>query len=110
MLFILDIHGSVPLTYVTKKNWGAWNRFLGQVMDDIFPVTNGNKDDAPPFCCADPDTRPVPDPVDPLPKEVAAMIANGEMQPDDIEVIEEDIVDDDSSIDDDDSSIDVRGT
>eukprot|EP00977_Amphora_coffeiformis_P002040 scaffold381_cov178-Amphora_coffeaeformis.AAC.29 len=90
MLFILDSHGSVPLSYVTKKNWSAWNHFLGQIMDHIFPVTNANKEDVPPLCRMDPDSRPVPDPADPLPEDIATMIANGEMQPDQIVEVEED--------------------
>lgn len=97
MLFLHDVRGSVPLSYVTKKNWGLWNYFLmTMVLDEIFPAvatpntSSSNNDEiaatdttTPLLCTLEPDSRPVPDPVDALSPHVAKQVANGEIEPDD---------------------------
>lgn len=86
MMFIHDARGSVPLSYVTKKNWGMWNYFLMAIMDEIFPASasSDKKEEIPLLCTMEPDSRPVPDPANSLSAQVASQVASGEMEPDEV--------------------------
>jgi hypothetical protein len=82
LLFLFDARGSLPLTYVTKANWGMWNFFLEENMDHFFPRETAHLvSHRPPLCTVKPGTRPVPDPKDVIPASLANMVATGVMSP-----------------------------
>ena len=81
LLFLFDARGSLPLSYVTKALWGEWNEFLEDSMDTFFPRDCQNKDVTPALCSEKPDSRPIPDPKDKIPPNIASMIAMGEISP-----------------------------
>ena len=80
-LFLQDVRGSLPLSYVTKTNWGGWNKFIEHVMDEFFPGDKKNKDLLPELCLRDPNSRPVHDPKNCIPASLANMVATGTMHP-----------------------------
>lgn len=81
-LFLYDVRGSLPLSYVTKANWQAWRSFLEEEIDTFFPQTGDKKYDGVPFLCTlKPNCRPVPDPKDTAPSSVAKLVASGEITP-----------------------------
>lgn len=81
-LFLRDVRGATPLSYVSRKNWGGWNKFLeSHVMDRFFPEDRVNKDLIPELCLRNPNTRPVPDPKHCIPSSLANMVATGTMHP-----------------------------
>lgn len=80
-LFLFDARGSLPLSYVCKPLYGAWNDFLASSLDNYFPVDNPCKDDTPLFCTLKPNSRPVPDPKNKIPARLAHAVAMGEITP-----------------------------
>ena len=85
VLFVMDIHGSIPLAYCTKKNWAMWNSFLIEIVDELFPVAQAGKNEMPPLFAMEANSRPVPDPTDALSIEMAKRIASGRVDPEDID-------------------------
>ena len=83
VLFLYDIHGSVPLSYCTKKNWAAWNSFLAQIVDELFPIVKAQNPEVSPLFAMEPNSRPVPDPKKALSVEIAKKIASGDAEIDD---------------------------
>ena len=83
VLFIYDDHGSVPLSYCCKPNSTIWNNFLVSIMDELFPTTNPEKARVPLLFAMEPNSRPVPDPENALPIEMAQKIACGQEDDDD---------------------------
>lgn len=81
MMSLFDARGSLPLSYVTKSLWGEWNAFLDGIMDEVFPAGSPVKDVTPELCTMKPDSRPVPDPKDKMPAELANQVANGHVLP-----------------------------
>lgn len=81
-LFLLDAHGSTPLSYITKKNWGQWNFFLEQAIDDLFP--HGGKQQGTRLFDMEPNSRKVVDPENALTLEMATKLAMGELDPHEI--------------------------
>jgi len=80
-LFLQDVRGALPLSYVTKSNWGGWNKFLEHVLDEFFPEDKTNKDAIPELCLRNPNSRPVQDPKHCIPASLANMVATGTMHP-----------------------------
>ena len=106
-LYLFDARGSLPLSYVTKPLWGEWNTFLANSLDVHFPKENPRRDEVPILCGMKPDSRPVPDPKNKIPAQLAKAVAMGEMSPYEA-IINQGTDDDDtylcSEIDSDDSS------
>ena len=107
---LLDCRGAAPLSYVKKENYGVWIEFLKSKLDRYWPVrdvTLEGEERPPPLTKRQPHSLPVPDPVNHLPLDVAAMVANGRMEPEEALYLDdeedEDDDDDDSSYDSDDS-------
>lgn len=80
-LFLYDARGSLPLSYVCKPLYGAWNDFLGTSMEQHFPQGSPRRDETPLLCTMKPNSRPVPDPKSKMPAFLAKSVANGEMTP-----------------------------
>jgi hypothetical protein len=103
LLRLLDCRGAAPLSYVKKENYGKWIKFLESKLDRFWPSRNMSiegDEGPPPLTLRSPHSIPIPDPVHALPLEVAAMVANGRMEPEEAIYLDDD---DDSESDDSDS-------
>lgn len=106
LLHLLDCRGAAPLSYVKKENYGRWIEFLQGHLDRFWPprdISTEGEERPPPLTLRQPHSLPIPDPGHALPLEVAAMVANGRMEPEEAIFLDDDSSDDD---DDDDSSFD----
>lgn len=104
LLRLLDCRGASPLSYIKKENYGLWMEFLQSHMDLYWPARDASmegEERPPPLTLRQPHSLPIPDPGHALPLEVAAMVSNGRMEPE-----EAVFLDDDSSDEDDDSEYD----
>jgi len=107
---LLDCRGASPLSYVKKENYSTWLTFLESRMDRFWPVRNVDtegRERPPPLTMRLPHSLPIPDPIHALPLEVAAMVANGRMTPEEAIYLDDDSSDssfDDSDYDDDSDS------
>jgi hypothetical protein len=106
LLQLLDCRGSTPLSYVKKENYGLWIEFLESKLDRFFPrrdIDTEGEERPPPLTLRQPHSMPIPDPSHALPLEVAAMVANGRMEPEEALYLD-DSSDDESSYDSEDGS------
>lgn len=107
LLHLLDCRGAAPLSYVKKENYGRWIEFLQGHLDRFWPprdISTEGEERPPPLTLRQPHSLPIPDPGHALPLEVAAMVANGRMEPEEAIFLDDDSSDDED--DDDDSSFD----
>jgi Ankyrin repeats (3 copies) len=95
LLQMTDCRGFLPLSYVRKDDWPAWIDFLDRkkhlyfpnlvstvVHDDIIKSTHSTvSSTVSEFVDQDPNSRPLPDPVNALPLDLANMVASGTMKP-----------------------------
>jgi hypothetical protein len=112
LLQLLDCRGAAPLSYVKKENYPIWIEFLEAKLDRFWPIrdirTEG-EEHPPPLTVRSPHAIPIPDPVHALPLEVAAMVANGRMEPEEAIYLDDEDdseSDSDSEFDSDDDSDD----
>ena len=105
LLRLLDCRGAAPLSYVKKENHAKWIEFLESRLDRFWPprdiATEGEERD-PPLTVRPAHSIPIPDPVHALPLEVASLVANGRMEPEEAIYLD----DEDDSDDSDDSDYD----
>jgi hypothetical protein len=81
---LLDCRGTAPLAYVKPENYKKWKDFLESKLDRFWPVRDvkAEGEERPPaLVLRPPHSLPIPDPEHALPVEVAAMVANGQMEP-----------------------------
>lgn len=105
LIRLMDCRGFVPLDYVRKEAYGDMIEFLKSKMDEFFPPRDASVEEAaPPLTKKKPDTTPVPDPRLALTPQSAALVANGEIEPEDALEWDEESVD--SEYDSDDSYYD----
>jgi hypothetical protein len=85
LIRLMDVRGFVPLDYVRKEVYPDMIEFLKSKMDEHFPQRDANARDeaAPPLTKKKPDTAPVPDPRLAISPQAAALVANGEIEPED---------------------------
>jgi ankyrin repeat protein len=106
LLHLLDCRGAAPLSYVKKENYSRWINFLQTNVDMFWPrrdIGTEGEERPPPLTMRQPHSLPIPDPGHALPLEVAAMVSNGRMEPEEAVFLDDDSSDED---DDDDSSYD----
>jgi hypothetical protein len=104
---LLDCRGTAPLGYVKKENYQMWADFLAKNLDRVWPkrdLATEGEESPPPLTLRQPHSLPIPDPAHGLPLEVAAMVANGRMAPEEALYLD-DSSDDDDDDDDDESSV-----
>ena len=102
---LMDCRGTSPLAYVKPENYGKWIEFLEGKLDRFWPkrdIATEGKERPPALAIRPPHSLPIPDPEHALPVEVAAMVANGQMDPEEAMYLNDDS-DDDSDWDSDDS-------
>jgi hypothetical protein len=109
LIRMMDGSGALPLAYVRKEQYGAWNTFLASILEVYWSPRNapsGNQG-PPPLALEKANSRPAADPENALSLELAAMVSSGRMDPEDaIEAQSEADGDDDSWGDTDDASTD----
>jgi hypothetical protein len=97
------------LTYVKKDNYLLWVNFLEAKLDRFWPVrdiaTEG-EEHPPPLTLRQPHSVPIPDPAHALPLEVATMVSNGRMEPEEALYLDDSSDDEDSFSGSDDESDD----
>eukprot|EP00980_Cylindrotheca_fusiformis_P015552 scaffold4436_cov108-Cylindrotheca_fusiformis.AAC.4 len=83
LIFIKDIRGATPLSYVKKENHPAWINFLTAEMDHFWPAdaAANDKQSPPPLTQQQPNTRPLPSQITNLSNEVISLIAIGQLPP-----------------------------
>jgi len=96
LIRLMDCRGFVPLDYVRKEAHSEMIQFLQQrILDPFFPPRQDDTPSVPVLTQKQPHSSPVPDPRKALPPRTAALVANGEIEPED--ALNWD--DDDSSVD-----------
>jgi ankyrin repeat protein len=85
LIRLMDIRGFVPLDYVRKEAWPDVIEILKSKMDEFFPQRDANagNEGHPPLTKKKPDSTPIPDPRMGLSPQSAALVANGEITPED---------------------------
>lgn len=79
LFYMLDCRGSLPLSYVHRDHFAAWEELLDtEFMDNFYPLDHATAD-APELCKLWPNARPLLDQKNALMPEVAKMIADGKM-------------------------------
>jgi hypothetical protein len=85
LMFLTDIRGSTPFTYVKKDNHQAWMDFLQQELDHYWPKDDGvvanKKDRVPPLIMEQPGSRPLPSQITNLGLDVISLLATGQLSP-----------------------------
>jgi len=94
--YMTDKRGAEPLSYVRREHWAAWIEFLESVKNEYWPhKKKKNTGDAttaavvvahppPPRTLQAPNSRPIPDPANALPTEMARLLVQGKMTPDEV--------------------------
>jgi Ankyrin repeats (3 copies) len=123
LLQMTDCRGFLPLSYVRKEHWPAWIQFIESNKEAYFPsllIEQSMHSTASTVCEfveQSPDTRPLQDPSNALPLDLANMVASGAIKPEEAIYLrnrrmansksdDEDSDDDDDEDDDDDSEYD----
>jgi hypothetical protein len=93
LFYMTDSRGAAPLSYVPKDHWPAWISYLESKMDILWPERNLQNDgeEVPPtLTLLDANSRPLQDPENALPVELASMVASGKMKPDEAQFLKND--------------------
>ena len=83
LIRLMDCRGFTPLDYVRKDAHADMVEYLKSVMDQFFPPRTGGPESAPPLTKKKPNSTPVPDPRMALTPQSAALVASGEIEPED---------------------------
>jgi hypothetical protein len=104
LICLEDRRGLTPFRYARKEHWPAWRAFIDRIMDEIWPVRDdddiGVAEDIasiPVLCQQPPQSRPVPDPINALPLDVARRVAEGRLDPENVPTMQVTILNDESS-------------
>jgi hypothetical protein len=83
LIRMMDGRGALPLAYVKREQYAAWNTYLASILDVYW-----NRRDAisknqgpPPLALLKANSRPAPDPEQPLSYALAALVSSGRMEP-----------------------------
>jgi hypothetical protein len=85
LIRMLDGSGALPLAYVRKEQYGAWNAFLASILDIYWNPHNAStcNQGPPPLALEKANSRPAADPEHALSFELAALVSSGRMDPED---------------------------
>jgi ankyrin repeat protein len=84
LLHIVDCRGSSPLSYIRQEHWKQWIEFFQSKADRYWAprdLSMEGKEAPPPLVGAPPHSRPIPDPKNAIPVEVATLISAGKLEP-----------------------------
>jgi ankyrin repeat protein len=123
LMLMTDCRGFLPLSYVRKEHWEQWINFLDTHKDTYWPPievftrdANGKKERVKittDLVTQNPDSRPLPDPTNALPLDLASMVASGTIRPEEAAYLrkrrEKGLDDDDTTEEDDDDETSAFG-
>ncbi len=105
LLCMADSHGHLPLSYTRQEHWSQWLQFLQTKKDAYWPRNSGvDCTAAPTLTTMEPNSKPIPDPENALPLQIATMFAGGKIKPSEVNILK--LLEDESSNDDDDDESD----
>eukprot|EP00522_Entomoneis_paludosa_P014074 CAMPEP_0172453312 /NCGR_PEP_ID=MMETSP1065-20121228/10693_1 /TAXON_ID=265537 /ORGANISM="Amphiprora paludosa, Strain CCMP125" /LENGTH=416 /DNA_ID=CAMNT_0013205491 /DNA_START=121 /DNA_END=1371 /DNA_ORIENTATION=+ len=84
LLFISDNRGCLPLSYLRESKWNEWTKYFMSRKETFWPERNmvmNGAEAAPPLTRLKPNTKPIPNPRDPLPLELARLVVKGQVAP-----------------------------
>jgi hypothetical protein len=93
LFYMTDSRGAVPLSYVRKEHWPLWIEYLESKKDMLWPTRNikiVGEEEAPTLTLSGANSRPLQDPENAVPVELAAMIASGKMTPGEAQFLKDD--------------------
>ena len=102
LIHMMDARGATPLMYVRNENWPSWLKFLRSRTEIYWPRRNVEKEGKQPppsLTLEGPNTRPMPNPEDALPIDLATMVASGRITPNEAAFLRIEYSDDDSEDD-----------
>lgn len=85
LVHMMDAGSTIPLEQVKAEHYGTWNMFLKSILDKYWPVRDTTlclAQGPPPLALAAACSRPVFDPPHALSLELAILVSNGRMDPD----------------------------
>jgi ankyrin repeat protein len=110
LIHMMDSDGTLPLAYVPKKQYGAWNAFLASILDTYWNPCDASTSNQgpPPLALEKANSRPAENPEQALSVELATLVSSGKMKPEDaIEAqMEGETDDDETTLNDDDDDYD----
>jgi hypothetical protein len=85
LVHMMDGGATLPLSYVRKDQYGAWNAFLASILDVYWNPRDASTSNQcpPPLSLEKANSRPAADPEQPLSYELAALVSSGRMKPED---------------------------
>jgi hypothetical protein len=84
LIYMMDGGGALPLSYVPKEQYGAWNIFLASILDTYWSASGYSMNEGPPPLALErANSRPAEDPENALSIELATLVSSGNMKPDD---------------------------
>jgi ankyrin repeat protein len=106
LIHMMDCTGTLPLSYVPKEQYGAWNTYLASILDTYWNPSDAStsRQGPPPLALEKANSRPAENPEYALSVELALLVSSGKMKPEDaIEAqIEAETDDDETTLNDDD--------
>jgi hypothetical protein len=82
LIQMMDGSGTLPLEYVPKEQYGAWNSFLASILDIYWnPSGYSMNESPPPLALEKANSRPAEDPDHALSIELATFVSSGKMKP-----------------------------
>ena len=101
MFCMLDGRKQSPLSYVRRDVWKPWKKFLHSKIDTYWPARDINvegPEKPPSLAQKKPNSRKIPVPRETLPTELASMVAQGKMDPEEALFLRHATEDDDGSV------------
>jgi len=90
MFFLVDSRGCTPLQYARKDRVKDWVSFLENHVDDIWPERDEDMAVPGKLMQREANTRPVQDPINALPSELASMVVHGKITPQEASILNAD--------------------
>jgi hypothetical protein len=84
LLFLTDVMGATPLSYIRMEHYDPWIRCLEEILDVYWPrrrVSVQGRQGPPPLSLKKPRSVPLPNPVNALPVKLAVLVASGKLDP-----------------------------
>ncbi|KAL7566406.1 hypothetical protein ACA910_011143 [Epithemia clementina (nom. ined.)] len=100
MLQLSDRYGATPLAYIPRDQWGIWIDYFYSKRDHFWPRRNKRIDGiegTPAKFLEKPNSAPLPDPSNALLPEMAAMVAEGKLTPEEARCLADDEGDEETS-------------
>jgi ankyrin repeat protein len=83
LIFLTDVLGATPLSYIRKEHYDSWIRCLDDILDVYWPIRRismQGRQGPPPLSLKKPRSVPLPDPVNALPVQIAGWVASGKLE------------------------------